>query len=894
LTAPDEVKAKIEKLRAEINRHNYLYYVQDNPEISDAEYDSMMRELKRLEEEYPQFLTPDSPTQRIGAAPLEAFGIVTHRYPLLSLGNAFSDDELTAWYNRTKKLIPDASFDFVGEHKIDGLAVALTYENGRLTTGATRGDGFRGENITQNLRTVRSIPLSVSKDAPPRFEVRGEIYLSRDGFRRLNKEREAEGQSLFANPRNAAAGSVRQLDSRITARRPLDIYIYMLGYAEGKPVPPTHWETMEWLKELGFKVNPNNRLLKNIGEVEKYYRTWEEQRESLRYEADGIVIKINQINLQVELGDIGHEPRWAIAYKFPAVQGTTVLRDIGISVGRTGTLNPYAILEPVTVGGVTIKQAALHNEDDIRRKDIRIGDTVIIQRAGEVIPEVVGPVVGKRTGKEKEFSLLEKLPKNDKGQPACPECGSEVIRPEGEVMYYCSNAACPAQAQQRIEHFASRGAMDIDGLGEKKIPALYKIGIIHDISDIYSLKKEKFLFFKKEISKIIDKLAEKMKNFMESSNISIKKNTKPSGLFKKLTSELLTDKQKNRICKDYNLSLDHLLTLQNYVGDVVKFLPVMLVEAGFTQELTWDEVRTLEMFGEKSIDELLKQINNSKQIPLYRFIFALGIRHVGEEMARILAEEFKSFDTLMSVSSDDTKIKMEIERLKANNKRDELDAKAKVEELKKQVKVEDQDIKILRNELIDLTARGKFKNLDKFEKNNIRNKKKELQTLAKQKRLHIKNTRDKLKALTTNERLRAKAARENLNLLSNREKIKAISTVGPKIADSITAFFRQEDNLNIIRRLKEAGVKMEKTSAAPKDLPLSGREFVVTGRLDHFSRQEAESKINELGGSAKDNVTRKTDYVVFGADPGSKLTRARELGIKTIDEKEFLKLLGQD
>ena len=336
MAGPEEAKARIDELKAAINHHNYRYYVLDSIEISDAEYDDLMRELKKLEEENPRLLTPDSPTQRVGAAPAEAFGVVEHRFPLLSLGNVFSDEELKAWLTRTCRLAGDASFDFVGEHKIDGLAVALTYENGRLTTGATRGDGFRGENITQNLKTIRSIPLSVSRDAPPRFEVRGEVFLSRTGFQKLNQERAAEGQPLFANPRNAAAGSVRQLDSRITARRPLDIYIYMLGWADGRAMPPTHWETMEYLKGLGFKVNPNNRRLKEIAEVEAYYREWEGKRESLGYEADGIVIKINQLDVQGELGDIGHEPRWAIAYKFPAVQGTTVLRAIGISVGRPG------------------------------------------------------------------------------------------------------------------------------------------------------------------------------------------------------------------------------------------------------------------------------------------------------------------------------------------------------------------------------------------------------------------------------------------------------------------------------------------------------------------------------------------------------------------------------
>jgi DNA ligase (NAD+) len=671
----DEIKTKIEKLRAEINRHNRLYFIEDNPEISDAEYDGLVRELKRLEEEYPQFLTPDSPTQRVGAAPVEAFGIVEHPLPLLSLGNAFSDEDLTAWYTRTVKLIGNTPFDFVCEHKIDGLAVALTYVNGRFTTGATRGDGFRGENITQNLRTIRSIPLSVGKDAPPRFEVRGEVYLPKTGFHKLNQERAAEGLPLFANPRNAAAGSVRQLDSHITARRPLDIFIYQMGWPE---IKATHQETMEQLKKWGFKTNPRSVRVSTIEEAKAFYHKWVEQRESLPYEADGIVVKINQLNLHEELGDIGHEPRWAIACKFPAVQGTTVLKSIEISVGRTGTLNPYAVLEPVTVGGVTIKSAALHNEDDIRRKDIREGDTVIIQRAGEVIPEVVGPVAGRRTGKEKEFNLLEKIYDKDRGRPVCPVCGGEVIKPEGEVMYYCSNAACPAQAQQRIEHFASKGAMDIRGIGENMSATLYREGLVKDAADLYYLKKEQ--------------LAE------------------------------------------------------------------------------------LEKMGEKSATNIINAINNSRDRPLARLIYALGIRHIGEEMAEVLANKYHSLDDL------------------------------------------------------------------------------------------------------------ARASREDLM---------EISAVGPKIAESVTAFFRQEDNLKIIQKLKNAGVKLEEAAATPKELPLSGKEFVVTGRLENFSRQEAEGRIKELGGAAKDNVTRKTDYVVVGIDPGSKLARARELGIKTIDEKEFLRLLGQ-
>ncbi|MFC2020926.1 NAD-dependent DNA ligase LigA, partial [Chloroflexota bacterium] len=503
-------KEKIERLKARLNHHNYRYYVLDNPEISDAEYDKLMKELKQLEEQYPQFLTPDSPTQRVGAEPVAAFGVVEHPQPLLSLGNAFNTEELLAWHTRISKLLDNDRFKLVCEHKMDGLAVAITYVNGQLVTGATRGDGFRGENITQNLRTIRSIPLSVGKEAPPRFEVRGEVFLPKAGFQKLNQDRAAEGLSLFANPRNAAAGSVRQLDPRITTRRPLDIYIYALGNAEGKATPESHWETMEYLKSLGFKINPNNVLLDTIDQVEAYYGNWMEKREGLPYEADGIVVKIDSIPLQNQLGDVGREPRWAVAYKFPAVQGTTRLQSIEISVGRTGTLNPYAVLEPVVVGGVTIKQAALHNEDDIRRKDIREGDRVLIQRAGEVIPEVVGPTPESQQNPERgrEFSLLDKLPRNGNGMPVCPVCGTEVHKPEDEVMYYCSNAACPIQVQRRIELFVSRGAMDIRGIGESLSAALFKNGLVRDVADIYYLeeKKEQLLQLEKIAEKSVDNL----------------------------------------------------------------------------------------------------------------------------------------------------------------------------------------------------------------------------------------------------------------------------------------------------------------------------------------------------------------------------------------------------
>jgi DNA ligase (NAD+) len=684
-----EVKQRIEKLREIINYHNYRYYVLDSPEISDAEFDSLMRELSKLEEQYPQFVTPDSPTQRVGAAPVEAFGVVEHPVPLLSLGNAFSYEELLAWHDRTKRLLGNERFNLACELKMDGLAVALTYVDGMLVTGATRGDGYRGEDVTQNLRTIKSIPLSVPKSAPKRFEVRGEVYLSKAGFKKLNEERAAEGQPLFANPRNAAAGSLRQLDSRITAKRLLDIYVYGLGYAE-ETVPETHWECMEYLKSLGFKVNPRNTLVHNIEEAERYHQHWVENREQLEYEADGIVVKVNPLSLQERLGNVGREPRWAIAYKFPAIQVTTKLLDIGVNVGRTGTLNPFAILEPVSVGGVVVKRAALHNEEDIRRKDIRISDTVIVQRAGEVIPEIVSPVASLRTGKEKEFSMREKtweiykermgieVEEKPPDHPVCPVCGAKVIKPEDEAMHRCINVACPAQLFESVKHFVSRGAMDIEGIGERQSAALLEAGLIKDVADLYYLTKEQLL--------------------------------------------------------------------------------------------------GLERMGEKSVANLLTAIEESKNRPLPRVIFALGIRHVGSETAELLAQYFNSIDKL------------------------------------------------------------------------------------------------------------AKATREELAM---------IPTIGPKVADSIVAFFKERRNLDVIDKLRKAGVRLEAEEAKPSVLPFAGKEFVLTGRLEAFTRGEVESRIKELGGAVGSSVTKKTTYLVVGAEPGSKLDKAKALDTAILTEEEFLRLLEE-
>ena len=465
-----------------LHSHNHRYYVLDDPIITDHEYDALMREIRALEEQHPNLVTPDSPTQRVGAEPLDSFVSVQHPRPMLSLANAFSNEDLVAWRTRVSGLLDQAQFDMVCELKFDGLAVALTYENGSLVRGATRGDGLRGEDVTLNLRTIRSIPLTVPSDSPTRFEVRGEVYMSLSGFKELNRQRAEAGEPLYVNPRNTAAGTVRQLDPRITAQRPLDIFIYGLGYAEG-PVPDTHWEMLQYFKSLGFRISPLSELVHDVDQVEAFFKRSEEGLEDLDYAADGVVVKVNDIALQERLGYVGREPRWAIAYKFPAEQATTKLLNIGINVGRTGSLNPFAELEPVVVGGATVKQASLHNEDDIHRRDIRIGDTVIVQRAGEVIPQVLAPVASLRTGNEQVFQMPTE----------CPICNTTVVRPEGEAMHRCPNPLCPAQSYEALKHFVSRGAMDMEGVGESLCEALLDSGLVKDPADLYSLTKDQLL-----------------------------------------------------------------------------------------------------------------------------------------------------------------------------------------------------------------------------------------------------------------------------------------------------------------------------------------------------------------------------------------------------------------
>jgi DNA ligase (NAD+) len=664
------VDRRAAELHREINHHNYRYYVLDDPDVTDAEYDRLMTELRRLEQEYPHLVTPASPTQRVGAAPADGFSQVQHSRPMLSLSNAFDDDDLQAWYRRVKGLLDGADFDLVCELKIDGLAVSLRYQNGELQQGATRGDGYTGEDVTQNLRTIRSIPITLRGDPPPDLEVRGEVYLPVEDFRRLNEERAERGEQLYANPRNTGAGSVRQLDPKITASRNLQIWVYSLGGAEDHPLPEGHWASMEWLSALGFRTNPNNRRFHTLDEASDYYRYWLESRHDLPYEVDGVVIKVDPFSYQSTLGFVGREPRWAIAYKFPAEQAVTRLINIGINVGRTGSLNPYAILEPVIVSGATVKQASLHNEEDIHRKDIRVGDWVTVERAGDVIPQVVGSIVERRTGDEQPFLM----------PTHCPVCGTPVVKPESEAMHRCPNFGCPVQFFELLKHFVSKGAMDIDGLGEQWCGTLIEKGLVNDLSGLYYLRKDKLL--------------------------------------------------------------------------------------------------ELDRMGDKLATRILGNVEASKQRSLVRVLFALGILHVGPEIAELLTNRFPSIDSLAQASE---------------------------------------------------------------------------------------------------------------------EELTEIPGIGPKIAESVAAYFTIPSNLEVIEKLRQAGVKLhQEVQQVDRDsLPLSGQSFVVTGTLSAFPRREAESRIKALGGSVGSSVTRRTSYLVAGESPGSKLDAAQKLGTPVLDEAGFLELLAR-
>ncbi len=665
----EAIKKRIEELRELIRKYDYHYYVLDQPLVSDAEYDRLFRELKELEEKYPQFITPDSPTQRVGAPPAEEFRPVRHALPMLSLQNCFTEDEFLEWDRRVRRLLGGERPVYVCEPKLDGLSVELVYENGVFTVGSTRGDGYVGEDVTRNLRTIRQIPLRLlplDGTVPRLLEVRGEVYMEKRAFQELNRERERRGEPLFANPRNAAAGSLRQLDPSITASRPLKAFFYATGRVEGIEIRSQE-ELLTTLPKLGLPVNPLWRKCSSPEEAIRFYHELVSMRDELPYAADGMVVKVNDFAQREVLGEVSRAPRWAIAFKFPAEEATTRVLDIVVQVGRTGALTPVAILEPVEVSGVTVSRATLHNEDEIRRKDIRIGDWVVVRRAGEVIPEVVKSIPERRTGKEKVFKMPDR----------CPVCGGPVVRPPGEVIHRCENVSCPARIKESIRHFASRRAADIQGLGEKLVDQLVDKGLVKRISDIYRLKKEQLV--------------------------------------------------------------------------------------------------ALERMGEKSAQNLLDQIERSKGMSLARLIYALGIRYVGEHLAEVLAQHFRSIDELAEASY---------------------------------------------------------------------------------------------------------------------EELVAIPEIGPRIAQSIVDFFRNEDNRKLIEELKAAWIDPRSEPPTGEGAPLSGKTFVFTGRLSSFTREEARRLVESLGGRVASSVSRRVDYLVVGEDPGSKLERARQLGIPTLNEEEFKKLVG--
>jgi len=665
----DRITARISELRNQIEYSDYRYYVLDDPVITDAEYDRLFRELVELEKENPELSSPDSPTRRVGGGLQEKFNKVPHHAPMLSLANAFDEDELRAFFKRISNMLQTSDIEFVTELKIDGLAVALTYENGLLQRGATRGNGLIGEDVTANLRTIRTIPLKLrSNGSVPRvIEIRGEAFLPVSAFQKINDERTDAGESVFANPRNAAAGTLRQLDTSITASRPLAFFAYAVGFVEGLDFH-TQDEVLTHLKSWGFHTNPHYRHHASFQTVVEYCQEWEKKRDSLDYQIDGVVVKVNRLDYQKKLGVVSRDPRWAVAYKFPSEVATTRLVKIGINVGRTGALNPFAMLEPVQVGGVTIRLATLHNADDIRRKDIREGDMVVVKRAGEVIPQVIGPVREKRTGEEKEFEW-----------PAeCPSCGTPVRRDPGVAMAYCTNKSCPSQRFESLNHFVSQGALDIRGLGAQTVSKLLELHLIEDAPDLYSLKEE--------------------------------------------------------------------------------------------------DLAQLPGFKEKSIQNLLASIEESKTRPFPRVLFALGVRHVGERVAGLLADHFRGIDALLAASE---------------------------------------------------------------------------------------------------------------------EEISDIPGIGPEIAASVYGFFQDENNRELIQRLREAGLQFTSGEMTVKqEGPLLGRTFVITGTLPTLSRNEATELIESAGGKVTSSVSAKTDFLLVGESPGSKLKKAEELGIRQVSEEELREMVS--
>ena len=662
---------RILKIREELNDHNYRYYVLDNPIISDNEFDTLLRELEELENNHPELITPDSPTQRIGAAPLTEFGTIQHTLPMQSLSNAMNDEELAAFDVRVQKLLDvDSNINYVAEPKLDGIGVELVYLKGIFTHGSTRGDGITGEDITQNLKTIKSIPLilrSGGHSIPSVLEVRGEVFITKDNFQSLNHNQEKQGDKIFANPRNAAAGSLRQLDSNITAERPLSIYCYQPGIIEGAEFD-SHMEFLKALKTWGMPVNPHIKNIFGTDEILKYHHDMESKRNELPYEIDGTVYKVNSFAQQDTLGARSRSPRWAIAGKFKAQQVTTVINDIDVQVGRTGAITPVARLEPVQVGGVTITNATLHNQDEIDRKDIRIGDTVLVERAGDVIPKIVKVIVEKRPHSTEKYQI----------QNTCPFCEHSVYRSEDEAVLRCQNLSCPAQTKGRIEHFISRNALDIDGFGEKLVEQLVDKNILSSVDKIFTLK--------------------------------------------------------------------------------------------------YEDLANLDRMADKSAKNILSAIENSKYTTFARFVYGLGIRNVGEHIAKILEKHFNA-DIYNFM----------------NSARDELDN---------------------------------------------------------------------------------------------------IFEIGPIVSEGIVHFWKDPDNKNVVLSCIDNGVKITKSKLSSAAQVLKGKTFVLTGSLEALTRSQAKELIENLGGRVSGSVSSKTDYLVAGSDPGSKLKTAQKLGIKILSEEEFIKIIN--
>jgi DNA ligase (NAD+) len=657
-----DVNKEIAELRREIEHHNELYYQKNAPEISDYEFDQLLERLKHLEADHPELITADSPTQRVGGK-AESLRPFTHTVPLMSLDNSYSLDDLKAFTERCERLAEGRRLEYVAELKIDGLSVSLHYENGVLATGATRGDGRNGDEITQNAKTIRTIPLRLKKDAPSHAEIRGEVFLSRSQFARINSELEMQGEKTFANPRNAASGTLRMLDSTVVASRRLDMFPYD-AFTGNQKMFATHWEIFGWCERNGFHVNPNRRLCKDFGDLSDFIDEMEKVRDTLDYEIDGVVVKVNSTALQDEFGSTSKAPRWAIAYKYPARQATTRLLDIGIQVGRTGALTPVAHLEPVLLAGTTVARASLHNEDEIKRLDLKLGDYVLIEKSGEIIPQVLQNIPSRRDGTERDFEF----------PTTCPVCGSPAVRAEGEAVRRCTNPVCPAKIRGRLAYFAARKAMDIEGLGDVLIETLATSGKVKDVADLY--------------------------------------------------------------------------------------------------KLTIEDIAGLERKGEKTARKLIDEIERSKTHGLQRLLFGIDIRHVGERTSKILANHFRSIDKLAAAS------------------------------------VEDLD---------------------------------------------------------------------------------DIPEIGLTVAESVYEWFRVPEHVDLVERLKAAGVETEADAASTAmiDDRFVGKTFVLTGKLEKYTRDEAGGLIEERGGRISGSVSKKTDFVVAGEDAGSKLTKAESLGVTVLTESEF-------